>query len=587
MADTGDQLLNLLLERGLVTEDQLAHIKSRAEQEKVTTQQVVQQERLVAPEAFAQIRAELQGVPYVDLTQAKIESDVMRGIPRKAAVTYRFVAFGIRGKSLLVAMETPDDFQAQEAVKFIAKRQGLVPEVYLASSEGIESALGGTTAAVEAEIGGALQDFSKELEAAKQQVSGRDEKDIERMMEEAPVTKVVAVMIRHAIEGHASDIHVEPTGKDLRVRYRIDGDLHTSLVLPLKVHSAVVSRIKILSNLKIDESRLPQDGRFSATIDSRSYDFRVATMPTTYGEKAALRILDKSKGAPSFEDLGLRGPMRSMYEEALASPHGIILLSGPTGAGKSTTMFTSLTKLASPDVNIVTLEDPVEYEIDGVSQTQVHPEIGLTFASGLRSILRQDPDIIMVGEIRDAETAELTIHSSLTGHLVLSTIHTNSAIGTIPRLVEMGIEPFLLAASLRLLAAQRLVGRLCQQCKKEVPLSEAVQEQIFRELEHVPAEYRMSGNQQTPAVLYQSPGCPACHERGLSGRLAIFEVVPLTRRLREGMNQSAEYDTLQDVALAEGMITMRQDGILKALNGEVLYEDVLRATSEDLTTVDT
>lgn len=574
--------LELLIERGLLTKDQLAHVRSRAQQESKPVESIIREERLVFPEALAQIQADILGVPYVDLTKRPVDSEAMRDISRKAAMTYRFLAFGMEGNKLLVAMESPEDFQAQEAVKFIAKRQGLVPEVYLASREGIEKVLGGSVA-VEAEIGGALKEFSQELEAAKQQVVGKDDKSVSRIVEEAPVTKVVAVMIRHAIEGQASDIHVEPTESELRVRYRIDGTLHTSLLLPLKVQAAVISRIKILSNLKIDESRLPQDGRFSATVDSRGYDFRVATMPTTFGEKAALRILDKSTGAPSFDELGMRGEMQKIFVENLKAPHGIILLSGPTGAGKSTTLFTSLSMLNSPDSNIVTLEDPVEYEIEGVNQTQVHPDIGLSFASGLRSMLRQDPDIIMVGEIRDHDTAALAVHASLTGHLVLSTIHTNDAVGTVPRLVDMGIDAFLLAASLRLMAAQRLVGKLCQHCKKEVPLTAAMKEKIDSILEGVPEEYKTSENQRGPRVLYESEGCPQCQERGLIGRLAIFEVVPVTRRIRTIMNESPEYDTLHDAARAEHAISMRQDGVLKALSGEVRLADVLRVTSESET----
>ncbi|MEX0650375.1 MAG: GspE/PulE family protein [Candidatus Andersenbacteria bacterium] len=581
MDEPNNQLLAALQERGLLKDDQVKHVLARAEKERKTPEEIILMERLVFPEALAQVQANLLAIPYIDLTQTQLNEAAMKDISRKAAITYRFIAFDIKDSKLLIAMENPDDFQAQEAIKFIVKRRGLTPEVYLASPEGIEKALGGSSA-VEAEIGGALTDFTQELEEAGRQVEGKEDKDIERVMEEAPVTKVVAVMIRHAIEGHASDIHVEPTEKELRVRYRIDGSLHTTLVLPLKVHAAVISRIKILSNLKIDESRLPQDGRFSATVDSRGYDFRVSTMPTTFGEKAALRILDKSSGAPSFEQLGLRGESKARFEQGLQSPHGIILISGPTGAGKSTTLFTALTQLNDPDTNIVTLEDPVEYEIEGVNQTQTHPEIGLTFASGLRSMLRQDPDIIMVGEIRDRETAELAVHASLTGHLVLSTIHTNDAVGTVPRLVDMGIDPFLLAASLRLLAAQRLVGRLCQDCKQEMPLTPAIKEKIVQELASVPEEYRQTDNQKNPNVVYESPGCPACQERGSIGRLAIFEAIPVSRALREVMNKDAAYDTLQDIAMGEGMVTMRQDGLLKVLNGEVLYEDVMRVTSQDI-----
>lgn len=578
MADRNKKVEELLVERGLLTTDQLQHVKNRAEQEGVTPENIIEQERLVFPEALAQIQAEIAGVPYIDLATAQTDNQAMRDISRKAALTYRFVAFDIRDNKILIAMERPDDFQALEAVKFIARRRGLAPEIYLASAKSIEAALGGSQA-VQEEIGGALKDFSQELEEAGQ-VKGKKDRDIERIMEEAPVTKVVAVMIRHAIEGHASDIHIEPTEKELRVRYRIDGILHTTLILPIKVHAAVISRVKILSNLKIDEARLPQDGRFSAVVDDKAYDFRVSTMPTTYGEKAALRILDKSTGAPTFDELGLQGTMQKVYKEKLQSPHGIILISGPTGSGKSTTLFTSLSMLNKPNINIVTLEDPVEYEIEGVNQTQVHPEIGLDFASGLRNILRQDPDIIMVGEIRDRETAEMAVHSALTGHLVLSTIHTNSAIGTIPRLTDMGVDPFLISASMRLLAAQRLVGRICKKCKKEVAIPEKIQRKIVAELEGIPETYITQENQRNPRVVFQGEGCEECQDMGSTGRIGIFEVVPISRALRTAVNEAAGYDTLQDMAKAEGMITMRQDGLLKALAGEVRFEDVLRVTSE-------
>lgn len=525
--------------------------------------------------------AQASGLPYIDLTKTKVNNEAMADISRKAAATYKFIAFDQRDNKLLVAVQDPADFQALEAIKFIARKRGLTPQIHVGSSEAIEKLLGGSIK-IQAEIGGALQDFSRELEAAGGLPEiGGGEKAIEKFMEEAPVTKVVAVMIRHAIEGNASDIHVEPTESQVRIRYRVDGAMRNSLFLPRKVHSAIISRIKILSNLKIDETRLPQDGRFSTSVGNRSFDFRVSTMPTTYGEKAALRLLDKSKGAPTFEDLGLVGPAQETFIQHLHSPHGVILISGPTGAGKSTTLFAALSVINDPASNIVTLEDPVEYEVDGVNQTQVHPEIGLSFASGLRSILRQDPDIIMVGEIRDAETASLAVHAALTGHLVLSTIHTNDAIGTVPRLVDMGIDPFLLAASLRLLAAQRLVIRLCQECRKEVPINETTRKQIDRELTGVPETYKTEANQRDPKVIFNSPGCPACQEGQAIGRMGIFEVVPLTRSFRQAIDEAKDYDTLKDIAGEAGYLTMRQDGILKALAGKVHYEDVIRVTSEE------
>ncbi len=573
-----DQLLLLLQKQGSLSEEQIVHIEERMQQDGISAAQVIRSEKLIPEEDFVKAYAASLDVPYVDLQKTTLNPKAMQDISRKAASTYRFIAFDVQGPDLLIAMESPEDFQALEAVKFIAKRKGLAAKVYAASPEDIETALGGA-GAVEEEIGGALKDFSQELSDTKS-VKGKETKDIERIVEEAPVTKVVAVMIRHAIEGHSSDIHIEPTESDLRVRYRIDGKLHTTLMLPLKVSSAIVSRIKILSNLKIDESRLPQDGRFSATVDNRTYDFRVATMPTTYGEKVAMRILDKSSGAPSFEALGLGGKMKETFSKYLEFPYGIVLISGPTGSGKSTTLFTALTQLNNTERNIVTLEDPVEYEITGVNQTQVQPEIGLTFAAGLRSILRQDPDVIMVGEIRDGETAELSVHAALTGHLVLSTIHTNNAIGAIPRLIDMGVDNFLISASVRMLAAQRLVPKLCQACKEEIPLDGAVKEKIVSEIAGVPEAYLQEENQKNPAILYKSPGCAECKEMGIVGRMAIFEVIPVSREMRAAINDFTSSDDLLAIAQKEGMITMRQEGLLKALVGTVRYEDVLRVTSE-------
>ncbi len=568
----------MLIDRGLVKPAQIERIHQRMSQENRSFTDILHEEKIVYPEQLAQVQAEIIGLPYIDLGNTVVKESAMRDISRQAAATYRFYAFDEKDRKLLVAMAMPDDFQALEAIKFIAKRRGLVPEIYVASKEAIDARIGGA-AEVQAEIGSALRDFSQEVAQAVD-IGQKPEQEIEKFVEEAPVTKVVAVIIRHAIEGNASDIHIEPTEKDLRVRYRVDGQLHTSLLLPKRVHPAVISRIKILSSLKIDESRLPQDGRFSISSDNRAFDFRVSSIPTIYGEKIALRILDKTKGAPSFDELGLTGSQKKVFLQHIRAPHGIILISGPTGAGKSTTLFTTLTTINNENVNISTLEDPVEYEITGINQTQIQPDIGLTFASGLRNLLRQDPDILMVGEIRDKDTANLSIQSSLTGHLVLSTIHTNDAIGAIPRLIDMGIDPYLITATVRLVAAQRLVNRLCPECKTENPLPPNLAEQIRSEIAAIPDEYKQTDNQRNPQVLYSAPGCPSCHESGRTGRVAIFEVIPLSRSMRDAINTNTDYDKLNDIARAEKNLTMRQDGLLKALAGMVQYEDVIRVTSE-------
>lgn len=571
-------LEQVLVERGLLKEEELKALKAQADQRKTTVEAVIRKERILSDETLAQVRAELGGIPYVDLSKIKPKSEAMQGISRQAAASYRFVAFDERGDKLLVAMEEPDNFQALQAVRFVAKRRGLIPEIHLGSKEGIDRLLG-MTAEIQAEIGGALKEFSRDLSEAR--IDNTDEKALEQLIEEAPVSKVVAVIIRHAVEGKASDIHIEPTSRELRIRYRVDGRLHTSLLLPNKIQTAVVSRIKILSNLKIDESRLPQDGRFSTSIDGRNYDFRVAIMPVSYGEKVVLRILAKAEKPPSFDELGLWGMQQKIFKQHIHLPNGIVLISGPTGSGKSTTLFTSLSGVNSPEVNIATLEDPVEYEIEGVNQTQIHAEIGLSFASGLRALLRQDPNVLMVGEIRDKETAELAVHAALTGHVVLSTIHTNDAIGVVPRLVDMGIDPFLLTATLRLLVAQRLVIKLCPECKQQIPIPENIKEQLVKQVARIPDKYKEEENQKNPQFLYESPGCSVCHDSGSSGRLGIFEVIPITKAFRSAITESPEYDTLDAVARQEQCLSLQQDGLLKALGGHIKYEDVMRVTAEE------
>jgi type II secretory ATPase GspE/PulE/Tfp pilus assembly ATPase PilB-like protein len=352
------------------------------------------------------------------------------------------------------------------------------------------------------------------------------------------------------------------------------------LILPKTVHSAIVSRIKILSNLKIDEQRLPQDGRFHISLDGKPIDFRVSTFPTVVGEKVVLRILDKSTGAPTLEELGVSGRRLAIMSDAISKPHGMFLVTGPTGSGKSTTLYAILSSLNKPGVNIVTLEDPVEYFIDGVNQAQIRPEIGLTFASGLRSILRQDPNIIMVGEVRDKETAELAVNSALTGHLVFSTLHTNSAVGAIPRLIDMGIEPFLLTASLNLLVAQRLVRKICEKCKAEVKPNAEI-EKVIRDGIATVDKSELEGIDLNNIKVYMGRGCPVCANSGFKGRIGIYEVLPITKPIQNLINERTPAIKIEDFAIKEEkMILMNQDGILKALRGLTTIEEVVRATKD-------
>lgn len=546
-----------------------------------TAEDLLLSERMVPEDQFSRAKGVVLGIPYVDLQRVDVDAEAVREISVDAARTYQFIPFAREGGVLHVAMAQPDNFQALEALKFLTKKSGLSTQIHIAAPSAIEETLARALGGLKAEVAGAIEEFGAEVEAAGALAAGKRGGEVERLIEDAPVTKAVAVIIRYAIEGKASDIHIEPSPDTLRVRYRVDGVLHTSLILPLSVHSAIVTRIKVLSNLRIDEQRSPQDGRFSTSAGGHEYDFRVAIMPTAYGEKIALRILDKSAGAQPFEVLGFTGRRKEDLLAALQRPHGLILLTGPTGSGKSTTLFTALDHVNIPDANLVTLEDPVEYHVTGVNQTQVNPDVGLTFATGLRSILRQDPDIIMVGEIRDTETATLAIHAALTGHLVLTTLHTNDAVGAIPRLVDMGVQPFLLAAVLRLVGAQRLVKQVCPSCRVAVPLPPPIREQLRKELEGLPAAEKTEENQRTLSRLFHGKGCAECAEKGTRGRFAIAEVVPVSEAFREAIIKNASHDALRDLARRDGALTMRQDGMLKALAGLVSLEEVLEATAED------
>jgi type IV pilus assembly protein PilB len=431
------------------------------------------------------------------------------------------------------------------------------------------------------EVSQALKEVAEKEKFDEEKKQAKFTKNIdEKIIDEAPISKIVDVIIRHAIEARASDIHIEPSEEDLRVRYRIDGVLHSSLILPKAVHPAVVSRIKILCNMKIDEQRLPQDGRFHMTLDTKPIDFRVSTFPTVVGETVVLRILDKSTGAPSLDDLGLTGRRLNIVNEAIQKPHGMFLMTGPTGSGKSTTLYAILSLLNKPGVNIVTLEDPVEYFIDGTNQAQIKPEIGLTFASGLRSILRQDPNIIMVGEVRDRETAELAVNSALTGHLVFSTLHTNSAIGAIPRLLDMGIEPFLLTDSINLLAAQRLVRKLCDKCTVESEPTPGIEKVIRDALVGVdPTE--LEGINLKKLKVFAGRGCPVCGNTGFRGRIGIYEVLALSKGVQQLITDRASDLKIQEYAIKEEkMVLMAQDGVIKALRGLTTIEEIVRATKD-------
>ncbi|MDR3559523.1 MAG: GspE/PulE family protein, partial [Candidatus Pacebacteria bacterium] len=513
-----------------------------------------------------------------------ISTGVINLIPEEVAKKYNIAAFSKVGKVVKVAMLDPSDINALNALRFVAEKERIEIEVYLAEARILEGILGKYSEPTEA-VNQAVKSFNSNIVTEKDEtLDFAKSKSRGEMLKEAPVAKLVEVIIGHAIDGKASDIHIEPMDHDYRVRFRVDGILHVSLIIPKEIGPAIISRIKILSNLKIDEKRKPQDGRFRITNDGREVDFRVSTLPVITGEKVVMRILDKEQGLASIEALGLLGTALENMEKAIQETYGMILFTGPTGSGKSTSLYALLKILNNDERNIITLEDPIEYDIEGLNQSQIKPEIGYTFASGLRTILRQDPNVIMVGEIRDSETAELAIHAALTGHLMFSTLHTNTAVGAVPRLMDMGIEPFLLSSSLRIVVAQRLVRRVCDACRVEKPVPESIAVLVKKELEKVsPKELeRYKVDISGGLKFYHGKGCDVCNGTGLKGRVAIYEAVPANENVRNIITEKrGNEDLLNKEREAMGALTIRQDGILKALLGLTTIEEIERVTEGD------
>ncbi|MFH0906640.1 MAG: GspE/PulE family protein [bacterium] len=516
--------------------------------------------------------------PFVDLTNRKIPVDILKEIPEEASDFYRFAPISRNGDILSIGMVDPNDLRAKEALRFILQRSNLKSEIFAIDQSGLDNVLK-QYRTLRGEVNKALKELAVELEEEEGKESDKSKVgDIaEKIVAEAPITKIVAVILRHATEGRASDVHIEPIEKKVKVRFRVDGILYTSLFLPKEIHPAIVSRIKILSGLKIDETRVPQDGRFHTNIARKKIDFRVSTLPTANGEKVVLRVLDPTVGLRTFTELGIQGHNLSLLEDAIKKPFGMILITGPTGSGKTTTLYAILNTLNQEGVNIISLEDPVEYYIEGINQSQIRPKIDYTFSSGLRHILRQDPDIIMVGEIRDEETAGLSIHAALTGHILLSTLHTNNAIGVIPRLIDMGIGVFLLPSSLNLSIAQRLVRRLCPKCRKEISAPAQTSKIIEDELAKLDPNQKKNFPWKAPFKIYRAVGCKFCGGKGNKGRIALYEMLKTTPQLEEIINKDISEARIREEAKRQGMITMRQDGISKVLQGMMTFEEMIKA----------
>ena len=537
------------------------------------------------PATDIHVLAETLGVPLLEAAPSSIDKTVLSVIPEDTAKKYQMAVFDRRDGILSVAMVDPRDFDALNVLRFIAEKERLGIEVSLVSPEtfaDLLKAYSGTDKALEEAIVSLKQGQDSALEI---QESRQEGNVLPEVFQDAPIAKLVDVIVKHAMEGRASDIHIEPVDGNYRVRFRVDGLLKATLVFPNDVGKAVVSRIKILANLKIDEKRKPQDGRFRVVTENKSIDLRVSSLPVIDGEKVVMRILDKSNNMADLDKLGLWGRNREVLLRKIKEPYGIILITGPTGSGKSTTLYAFLQILNQEERNIITLEDPVEYFMEGINQSQIRPEIGYTFADGLRSILRQDPNVIMVGEIRDEETGELAIHAALTGHLVLSTLHTNDAIKALPRLIDMGAEPFLLASSIQALAAQRLVRRICENCKEEAILTPGMQKKIEAARALVPAtemkDYDL--DPQAPLKVYHGKGCEICGTSGYKGRIAIYEVFEVTDEAKVTItDKNANEHELLKEAVHQHMLMMKSDGLLKVLKGITTIAEVERVTEGSL-----
>ena len=502
----------------------------------------------------------------------QIPYEVLNHIPEDSAAHYKFVPLGIVDGVLEIGMVDPSDLRAVDAVNFIARNAGLPFKIFLISEADFEKvlamyrSLGGEVSKALTELESELSVDEKNIQAA---IDEQEETGNTYIKEDAPVIKIVATILRYAVDGKASDVHVEKTETKVKVRFRVDGVLHTSLVLPAKTHRAIVARIKVLSSMRLDERRKPQDGRFSASIGGHKIDFRVSTFPTYYGEKIVMRILDRERGFVPLNDLGFGERNMKIMRNAMSKPHGLILVSGPTGSGKSTTLYSILSELDRERKNILSLEDPIEYYMDGINQSQVHPEIGYTFANGLRTTLRQDPDIIMVGEIRDGETAKLAVQAALTGHLVLSTIHTNSAIGVIPRLVDMGVDPYLIAPTLILSMAQRLVRKFCDGTGKSVPINESTHVMLEQHFVDLPDRFRPV----IPDSLYEPSPTQECPS-GMRGRLAVFEMLASSNELEHAILTDPTEENITRIARSQGMYTMKEDALLKSFDGLIPFSEV-------------
>ncbi len=588
--ETQHKIEDILLKNNLLDQDTLAKAKLDAQQNDKPLLGYLVEQNMLADEDLTRVTAEASGIQYVGLLNTKVPENILNLLPRDVAETYMAVPFGEMKGRLAVAMLDPTNIQA---VDYLTRKIGRQLAVFLASRNSIEHILSSYHVELASDVKDAISDVasSDKAQADKKVTAGNNK--LENLVQDAPITRALNAILDSAATTHASDIHIEPHEHDLKIRFRIDGILQDTMTLPKSVEPALISRIKILANLKIDEHRIPQDGEFQIHVNNHDIDLRIAIAPVVWGEQVVIRLLDKSGSTLTLDSLGFKGRAFRLIDEGIHKPHGMTLSTGPTGSGKSTTLYASVLAIKSTAINIVTLEDPVEYKMDGINQIQVNPEVGLTFASGLRSILRQDPNVVLVGEIRDSETADLAVQAALTGHVVLSTIHTNSAAGVLPRLLDMGVEPFLIASTVNTVIGQRLVRRLCEKCHEQSPSTEAEAQSIKKVLANIMVKSKEEAKKaseelgyaivpmadQTSFTLSRAKGCPNC-TNGYKGRIGISEVFSMNENLEKLVTSHATTSQVQDQAIADGMVTMQQDGYLKVLNGLTTIEEVARVATE-------
>jgi len=592
--DSQQKIEQLLIQAGLVTQAKLDQLKLQAAQQNRSLLSVVADTHAIGEEDLIKIQAQASGIPYVNLQTVTVKPDIIKLLPHEVAENYMAVPFGKMENRIAVAMLDPANVQAAD---FIARKTGSAVSTFMASKASIEHVLAQFRTDLAKDVDEALKNVNDDdaKEKAKTDTKGKAA-TLKTLVQDAPITRALNAILDYAVQARASDIHIEPREKELKIRYRVDGILLDTMTLPKSIEPALISRIKILSNLKIDEHRVPQDGQFQVNTAGQDVDLRIAIAPITWGEQVVIRLLNKTESLLTLDALGFRGRAFRLINEGIHKPHGMTLATGPTGAGKSTTLYAIIQAIKDVSINIVTLEDPVEYRMDGINQIQVNPDVGLTFASGLRSILRQDPNVIMVGEIRDTETADLAVQSALTGHVVLSTLHTNSAPGVLPRLLDMNVEPFLIASTVNTVIGQRLVRQLCPKCRVESKTTEAEAQSIAATLGNVLP--KTAGDQaavgqdlgydglplagQNAYTLFKAnpEGCNNC-AKGYKGRMGIYEVFAMTEGIEKLLGATSATTTqVQDQAQADGMLTMKQDGYLKVLSGITTLEEVARVAAD-------